>query len=74
MEQASNTCHVSEHCGLDNSSLQCIFKCLSANYLVLGIKPINKHFRAWVDQHLGSRSKTIFPAAEVPSWSVPVEL
>ena len=30
---------------LDFASLQCIFSCLADNYVILIVKPLNKHFR-----------------------------
>jgi hypothetical protein len=56
---------------LDTASLQHVFSFLSANDLVLSVKPLSKIFRQYVNSTLESKSNSVTASADVPSWALP---
>jgi hypothetical protein len=55
---------------LDVASLQHVFSYLSANDLVLSIKPLNTHFRSYVNSGLAGKASEVTASADVPSWAL----
>jgi hypothetical protein len=56
---------------LGNALLEHIFSFLSANDLVLSIKPLNKAFRQYVIHTLESKANRVHASADVPPWALP---
>jgi hypothetical protein len=56
---------------LDTATLQHVFSFLSANDLVLSVKPLCKTFRQYVMSTLESRAGRVSASADVPSWALP---
>jgi hypothetical protein len=55
---------------LDTASLQNVFHFLSANELVLSVKPLNKHFREHVNTVIEGKASKVDASADVPSWAL----
>ena len=56
---------------LDTWSLQYIFSFLSANHLVLAVKPLSKEFRQYVKHTLQERADKVAASIDLPSWALP---
>ena len=56
---------------LDNASLQHVFCFLSRNHLVLSVKPVNRHFKEFVQRQQQGKSNQVAASDEVPLWALP---
>jgi hypothetical protein len=56
---------------LDIASLLHVFSYLSANDIVLSIKPLNTHFRQYVNSLLEDKASKVTASADVPPWALP---
>ena len=54
---------------LDLKTLERIFSFFEPNYKVLSVKSLNKHFREWVAEQHGPRSKLLDPRQDGPRWA-----
>jgi hypothetical protein len=56
--------------GLGFNHLEYLFSFLSANYITLSVKPLNKHFKQWVEHKSGSDSNKVSAGSLVPTWAL----
>jgi hypothetical protein len=56
--------------GLGFDNLEYIFSFLSPNCITLSVKPLNRHFKQWVEHNYGSDSKKVSAGSHVPTWAL----